>query len=140
MSITIANTAAALMSKGKPPLPPSGEGPDKNNEEDELRQQQRKPQPESLYQINRALIRMLMILSEAGDAGLYTRELLDRMGSVDYAQKMIRLGEEKGYIRRVRNIKPEGKGNYKVMNHITSKGKLIVRRWTQAADANNNKA
>jgi hypothetical protein len=81
---------------------------------------------------------MLMILSEAEDAGMYTKELLNRMGSVAYGQKMIKLGEDKGYIRRVRKIKPNGKGNYRVMNYVTPKGKKLVKKWTQAAHDNNN--
>jgi len=113
------------------------EDPNKDREDHEL-QRQRQPQRDSLYHINRALIRMLMILSQAGDGGLYTRQLLDRMGSVGYAQKMIKLGENKGYIKRVRNVTPDGKGNYRVMNHITPKGKQLVNRWMQAANEDNN--
>ena len=32
---------------------------------------------------------------------------------------MIKLGEKKGYIKRVGNIKPDRKGNYLVVNHIS---------------------
>lgn len=46
-------------------------------------------------------------------------ELLELMGSVSYGQKMIKLGEKKGDIKRVRNIKPDRKGNYLVVNHIS---------------------
>jgi hypothetical protein len=46
-------------------------------------------------------------------------ELLELMGSVSYGQKMIKLGEKKGYIKRVGNIKPDRKGNYLVVNHIS---------------------
>jgi hypothetical protein len=106
--------------------------PQNNDDNDE-----KQPEP-SLYQINRALIRMLVILSEAGDVGLYTVELLERVGSVSYGQKMLKLGEKNGYIRRVRNIKPNGRGNYRVVNYITPKGKRLVKRWTQAAANNSN--
>jgi len=67
------------------------------------------------------------MLSEAGHAGLYMRQLLDRMGSVGHAQKMIKLGENKGYIKRVRNVRPGGKGNYRVMSHITPKENSLSR-------------
>ncbi len=141
MSTTLSNTAAAVMNKRTSSSSPSEDSTNSHKKDDpELAQQQgQQPQPESLYQINRALIRMLMILSNTGDAGLYTRELLDQMGSIGYAQKMLKLGENKGYIRRVRNIKPDGKGNYRVMNYVTPKGKALVNRWTQAANENNSK-
>lgn len=41
-------------------------------------------------------------------------ELLELMGSVSYGLKMIKLGEKKGYIELVKNIKPDRKGNYLV--------------------------
>ncbi len=129
-----------MTKKRRSPSSSQADHPDTHSKEDDYEptHQQGQPQPESLYQINRALIRMLMILSEVGDAGLYTRELLVRMGSVAYGQKMIKLGEEKGYIKRVRNIKPDGKGNYRVMNYISPKGKQLVKKWTQSAHQNNN--
>ena len=68
--------------------------------------------------------------------GLYTMELLELMGSVSYGQKIIKLGEKKGYIKRVRNIKPDRKGNYLVVNHISLQraSSLSVMNSAAAAD------
>ena len=46
-------------------------------------------------------------------------ELLELIGPVSYGLKMIKLGEKKGYIKRVTNIKPDREGNYLVVNYIS---------------------
>jgi hypothetical protein len=58
-----------------------------------------------------ARLLLLSRASDAGDTGLYTMELLELTGSVSHRQKMIKLGEKKGYFKGVRKIKPGRKGN-----------------------------
>jgi hypothetical protein len=68
-----------------------------------------------------------MVLRMAGDKGIPTLELLDRLHSNNYGQRMIKLGEKKGYIERIRVKVPRGKkGNVIVINRLTPKGKGIM--------------
>jgi hypothetical protein len=46
------------------------------------------------------VIRLLIILSKAGDGGLPTVELLNELGSTGYGQVLIKPAEEKGYLER----------------------------------------
>jgi len=66
-----------------------------------------------------ARLLLLSRTSDAGDTGMYTMELLELIGPVSYGLKMIKLGEKKGYIKRVTNIKPDREGNYLVVNYIS---------------------
>ena len=73
-----------------------------------------------------AIIRLLRILDKAGDQGLSTRGLLVALKSSRYGQQTIRIAETHGYVKRVRDVKPKGKGNLIVMNYITPKGKRLL--------------
>lgn len=76
---------------------------------------------------NAALLRILMLLKVAGDKGIPTVQLLERLHSTNYGQKMIKLGEKNGYIERVKLKVPKGmKGNMIVINKLTPKGKLLM--------------
>jgi hypothetical protein len=76
---------------------------------------------------NAALLRILMVLKAAGDKGLPTVQLLNRIQSTNYGQRMIKLGEKNGYIERVKIKVPKGKkGNIIVINRLTPKGKGIM--------------
>lgn len=76
---------------------------------------------------NIALLRILMQLSVAGDKGIPTVQLLNRLRSTNYGQRMIKLGEKNGYIERVKVKVPKGKkGNIIVINRLTPKGKGIM--------------
>jgi hypothetical protein len=76
---------------------------------------------------NAALLRILMVLKVAGDKGLPTVQLLNRIQSTNYGQRMIKLGEKNGYIERVKVKVPKGKkGNIIVINRLTPKGKLLM--------------
>lgn len=73
-----------------------------------------------------AIIRLLRILGKAGDKGMPTRGLLSALKSTRYGQQTIRIAEKHGYVKRVRDVKPKGKGNLIVMNYITPKGKRLL--------------
>jgi hypothetical protein len=47
-------------------------------------------------------------LEEAGTEGMSTRTLLREVDSTSYAQRMLKLGVDKGYIRRELRPAPEG--------------------------------
>lgn len=86
------------------------------------------------------LFRVLRELHNAGDTGLHTRELLREVKSTNYGQRMIKLGESKGYIKRERDSNPEvGKrGGEVVKNRLTPKGKAVVKKLIEIANLNNN--
>jgi len=68
-----------------------------------------------------------MVLKVAGDKGLPTVQLLKRIHSTNYGQRMIKLGEKNGYIERVKVKVPKGqKGNSIVINRLTPKGKELI--------------
>jgi hypothetical protein len=76
---------------------------------------------------NAALLRILMLLRAAGDKGIPTVQLLNRLNSTNYGQRMIKLGEKNGYVERVKVKVPKGqKGNIIVINRLTPKGKLLM--------------
>jgi hypothetical protein len=76
---------------------------------------------------NAALLRILMVLRVEGDKGMSTVQLLNRLNSTNYGQRMIKLGEKNGYIERVKVKVPKGKkGNIIVINRLTPKGKLLM--------------
>ena len=86
-----------------------------------------------------ALVRLLLVLSRAGDKGLPTLDLLDKLGSINYGQRTIKEGEKQGYVERVSVKVPKGqKGNTFVINKLTKKGKQIVAKLTQETTNNNN--
>src|SRR5215213_175692 len=94
---------------------------------------------ESLLKL--AIVRVLLILLRAGDEGMSTLKLLEKLKlkSSNYGQRMINLGHKKGYIERANVKVPQGKkGNVFVINRLTAKGKqkvskLRIRRWLELA-------
>lgn len=56
---------------------------------------------DNLLQRNMALVRVLLILSRIVDEGLSTLDLLKKLKSSNYGQRMIKRGQKKGYIERV---------------------------------------
>jgi hypothetical protein len=76
---------------------------------------------------NVALLRILMVLKVAGDRGIPTVQLLNRLNSSNYGQRMIKLGEKNGYIERVKvKVQKGKKGNITVINTLTPKGKQMM--------------
>jgi hypothetical protein len=92
---------------------------------------------DKLLQKNMALVRLLLVLSRAGDKGLPTLDLLDKLGSTNYGQHTIKEGEKLGYVERVSVKVPKGqKGNMFVINKLTKKGKQIVAKLTEESSSN----
>lgn len=74
------------------------------------------------------LIKMLIILSRAGEEGLNTRALLREYQSIGPGQELLRELEKKGYVRRseVKREDKKGRGGVHVtMNYITPTGNGI---------------
>lgn len=71
------------------------------------------------------LAKMLRIIDDSSQ-GYTTRELLRVVNSWGSAHKMIKQAEAGGYITR-REVKPEGKGNWRKYNILTEKGKQVAR-------------
>jgi hypothetical protein len=62
-----------------------------------------------------------------------TLELLEKLKSSNYGQRMIKLGHKKGYIERTHVKVSEGKkGNVFVINRLTAKGKQKVSKLSPA--------
>lgn len=92
---------------------------------------------DKLLHRNMALVRLLLILSRTGDEGLPTLELLKKLKSSNYGQRMIKLGQKKGYIERLKVKIPKGrKGNVFVINRLTEKGKQLVSKLTEVESDN----
>ena len=72
----------------------------------------------------RAMLRLLSILIKQKGNVLPTRILLQKLGA-NNLHHLILQAEKEGYIKRKR-VKPHGKGNYPVHNHLTPKGRRIV--------------
>jgi hypothetical protein len=83
-----------------------------------------------------AVVRLLQVLGQAGDEGMHTRALLKALKSTRYGQQTIRIAEKHGYIKRVRDIEPKGKGNYLVMNYLTARGKRFLKSFLPPTDDN----
>jgi hypothetical protein len=60
---------------------------------------------------------------------------LNKLKSTRYGQQTIRLADKHGYIKRIRDVKPQGRGNLIVMNYLTPKGKRLLK----AVSSNNKK-
>jgi len=77
-----------------------------------------------------SLVRMLIILSKAGEDGLYTRALLEKFRSSGYGQALLKEAVQKGYVRRtpVKIEDKKGRGGSNVIrNYITPVGKQYLK-------------
>lgn len=72
----------------------------------------------------RAMLRVLSVLSKQKENTLPTRVLLQKLGA-NNLHHVILQAEREGYIKRKR-VKPQGKGNYLVYNHLTPKGRRLA--------------
>jgi hypothetical protein len=72
-------------------------------------------------QVDKETLRLLV--KQKGNA-LPTRILLQKLGA-NNLHHVILQAEKEGYIKRKR-VKPQGKGNYLVYNHLTPKGKRLA--------------
>ena len=72
----------------------------------------------------RAMLRVLSVLFKQKGNALPTRVLLQKLGA-NNLHHVILQAEKDGYIKRKR-VKPKGKGNYLVYNHLTPKGRRLA--------------
>lgn len=72
----------------------------------------------------RAMLRVLSILIKQKGNALPTRILLQKLGA-NNLHHVILQAEKEGYIKRKR-VKPQGRGNYLVYNHLTPKGRRLA--------------
>jgi hypothetical protein len=56
-----------------------------------------------------------------------TVKLLNKLKSTNYGQRVIKQADREGYIKRIRSVKPEGSGNYPVVNKLPPKGRALLR-------------
>ena len=71
----------------------------------------------------RAVVRLLVTIR---DREYHTRELLNMLGEWGYGHKLLLKAYKLGLIDRKR-VKPKGKGNWRVYNKLTKKGKEVIR-------------
>ena len=72
----------------------------------------------------RAMLRVLSVLFKQKGNALPTRVMLHKLGA-NNLHHVILQAEKEGYIKRKR-VKPKGKGNYLVYNHLTPKGRRLA--------------
>jgi hypothetical protein len=71
----------------------------------------------------RALVRLLKTIdNEAFD----TRELLNELGEYGYGHKLLLKADKLGLVER-RKVKPNGKGNWRISNKLSNKGKQVIK-------------
>lgn len=86
--------------------------------------------PQKLMSMNKGLIHLLQIIDKAPNSQIPTRRLLDIINSRDL-HKLIKKGEELGFIKREKVPKPKGqKGNNITINSLTKEGHDLL----EAAD------
>lgn len=73
---------------------------------------------------HRAMLRVLSILVKQKGNALPTRMLLQKLGA-NNLHRVVLQAEKEGYIKRKR-VKPQGKGNYRVYNSLTPKGRRLA--------------
>jgi hypothetical protein len=85
---------------------------------------------EKELKLDMSLIKMLIILSRAGEEGLTTRELLSQFQSVGPGQAVLKRAVREGYVRRdpvKREDKKGSGGSHVTMNYITPAGKQHLK-------------
>lgn len=76
---------------------------------------------------NIGLIRLLLVVRDAGPDGISTYKLLHQLGSTNHAKAFITRAEKQGYIKRVTGESEHG--HFKpVYNILTPKGKRLLEQ------------
>ena len=84
--------------------------------------------------INKGLIHLLQAIDDNPGGSISTVKLLTKLKSTGYGQHIIRYAVREGYIVR-KERRPEGKGNYLVVNDLTPKAKALLNK---LSDLNND--
>jgi hypothetical protein len=89
---------------------------------------------EEFVRMNQGLIHLLQAIDSSPGGSISTVKLLAKLKSTGYGQHIIRRAVREGYMAR-KEQPPQGKGNYLVINYLTPKGKMLLRK---LSELNNN--
>jgi hypothetical protein len=84
--------------------------------------------------MNQGLLRLLKAIDDSPGGSISTVKLLTKLKSTGYGQHIIRRAVREGYVAR-KEQRPQGKGNYLVVNYLTPNGKALLM---QLSDVNNS--
>ena len=91
---------------------------------------------EDFARINKGLIHLLKAIDGNPGGSISTVRLLTKLKSTGYGQHIIRRAVRDGYVVR-KERRPQGKGNYLVVNHLTPKGKALLEKLPEVTNSNN---
>src|SRR5215208_3273292 len=80
--------------------------------------------------INKGLIHLLQAIEGNPGGSISTVKLLTKLKSTGYGQHVIRRAVREGYVIR-KEQRPQGKGNYLVVNDLTRKGKALLSKLSE---------
>jgi hypothetical protein len=83
-----------------------------------------------LAKINKGLIHLLQAIDDNPGGSISTVKLLTKLKSTGYGQHIIRRAVREGYVVR-KERRPQGKGNYLVVNDLTPKGKALLNKLSE---------
>ena len=89
---------------------------------------------EEFARTNQGLIRLLQAIDSSPGSSISTVKLLRKLKSTGYGQHIIRRAVREGYMAK-KEQRPEGRGNYLVVNYLTPKGKALLKK---LMDVNNS--
>ena len=69
---------------------------------------------------------IVRLLKTIGNDTYHTRELLDTLKGWSYGHRLLLRAEKLGLIERKRS-RPEGRGNWRVYNRLTGKGREVLK-------------
>ena len=86
---------------------------------------------------NKGLVHLLQAIDTSPGGSIPTVKLLAKLKSTGYGQHIIRRAVREGYMAR-KEQPPESKGNYLVINYLTPKGKMLLRKLSEVNNNNNS--
>jgi hypothetical protein len=89
---------------------------------------------EEFARTNQGLIHLLQAIDSSPGSSISTVKLLRKLRSTGYGQHIIRRAVREWYMAK-KEQRPEGRGNYLVVNYLTPKGKALLRK---LMDVNNS--
>jgi predicted transcriptional regulator len=79
---------------------------------------------------NQGLIHLLQAIDSSPGGSISTVKLLKKLKSTGYGQHIIRRAVREGYMAK-KEQRPEGRGNYLVINYLTPKGKKLLENLSE---------
>jgi hypothetical protein len=83
---------------------------------------------EDFVRANKGLITVLKAVQMAGDEGIPTRRLLNKIKMIGYGETLVKRAERQGYIRREEREPDSGRGFHPLYNILTSKGQKLLHQ------------